>query len=148
MTQSEYAKMGHRGEKQVARLLQYYGMNVTHYDGSWDLTVDGKRVEVKTAMPHVHPSRPLWWKFTFVRNGVMPPTPDFYILRLQPIPGITHSAIHLLLDGDQQRFQRRVSFRSLMNGDFRYAERFRDFCKRRGEFAPTPTLAAIAGKAA
>jgi len=131
---------GKAGEESVYNLLsRYFGNNIQKcgYFDPCDFIIFGKTVELKTARPrHLCGKGTIpGWKFNLHRHGKNPVNPDFYILRLEAIPYMGKKAIHLLFDGNQNRKTIAITLRSLMNGDFEKAKRFKMFCKRKGEFS-------------
>jgi len=98
-----------------------------------DFLVLGLKIELKTARPKKN-QKSVAWSVNFHRHGKMQSPPDYYLIRLMEVPGMKR-CLHLLLDGKAQKKKtRHFSIKTLLSGDFEYANRYRNFCKKIGEF--------------
>ncbi len=127
-------KFGSDSERRVASILrQFYGREVIAmaYNSSFDISVDGWRVELKAARPNTTKEPYPVWVFNIHRHGVLNEVTDFYILRLEQVP-FTKSAIHLLFRAPIGVTVLQISPRMLMNGLSSHTEEFYKFA--RGEY--------------
>lgn len=82
------AWMKSRGVKKIQKM---------RYLCPYDAIVNGKRVEIITSRPQSG-ERGLLWKFNIHRHGTVQRNfTDFFLLRLEKIPGREKQAIHLLV---------------------------------------------------
>ena len=93
----------------------------------FDLLVDGWRIDVKTGKMDAC----FEWTFNIHRHGVLKEDLiDFYILRLEGVPGTKGGwPVHLLLRSPVGRKTMRYTVRSLISGDAVQAVEFRKFAK-------------------
>jgi hypothetical protein len=123
---------GRLGEDAVYHLLSTrYGRDVhtAPYLSPYDITIDGIRVEVKTAKPRTqndgYPM--LSWTFNIHRHGKIPTIqPDCYLLRLEDVP-YSSNAIHLVFLAPLYRPTIQISIRALL--DQRYHEEREQFIR-------------------
>src|ERR1700690_3352708 len=103
-----------QAELKVAKLLNQYGRSarVTQYSSPFDLLVDGWRIELKSSEPR---GQNVEWNFNIHRHGILNEVNvDFYILRLEKVPG-SKAAVHLLFKSPVKTPTIRISFRSVIN---------------------------------
>lgn len=84
----------------------------------YDAIVNGKRIEIVTARPLRSSKRGLLWAFNIHRHGTTQRNfTDFFIFRLEKIPGREKQALHLVVPADKiQTKVVGVSFLSLARG--------------------------------
>lgn len=107
-------------EERLAQLLRStYGRTVVQcaYNNSFDLLVDGLRVEIKCAAPRSNSGAQMFWSFNLHRHGVLSEQTDVYILRLEQVPFCKY-AIHMLFKAPVGVTTMVVSMRALLNQDF------------------------------
>lgn len=140
MTASLYpqSKTGKHGERALDGILRFYfheNYVKCEYNAPHDFILFGRTIELKTARPQFKGKIP-FWKFNLHRHGRMSNVrPDFYVLRMEKIPYMHNRAIHLLMSGNVPMFTKIVTIRSLMNGEFELAQRFKKMRNLEGEFA-------------
>lgn len=122
-------RLGSDAETSVAQLLRAHGRTVIsqgYYD-PFDLLVDGRRIEVKSATPRTDGGN-LFWLFNLHRHGVIAEDYDAYVFRLEAVP-YSKYAVHLFAPAPIGRMSFAVSFRSLLNGDAMMALDFQKFAR-------------------
>lgn len=127
---------GRWAETKVRCLLERYGRQVEQkeYLSRFDLLIDGKwRCEVKVAYPTaistnmkiVNKTR---WLVNFHRHGELKEDCDFYIIRLEQVPGFK-AAIHLVLRAPVGTMTRRFTLRSLLEQGAPMVADFKKVCR-------------------
>lgn len=99
-------------EKKVEAWLRGHGLRVERrqYNSPHDMLVNGKRVEIKTARKRLDGV----WAVNIHRHGKVDETgTDFYIFRLERIPGFKY-AIHLVVPSPVATPTINFSLRSLL----------------------------------
>lgn len=111
--------LGIEAENKVRSTLCAYGRKVESAGprDSYDLLVDGLRVEVKCAARQHDGKYSITWKFNLHRHGVLSEQTDLYILRLEEVP-YSKAAIHMLFKAPMGVTTISVSMRALLNQDW------------------------------
>jgi hypothetical protein len=127
-----------RCEYKINSNLRYCGRDsrVTSYMCAWDLVVDGWKMEVKSADPTKQQGVGFCWFFNIHRHGILKESCDFYILRLQGIPGFKSKALHLLVKAPFGKKTLMLTFPSLLRKHHQYLTNFDDFAS--GKYGKKP----------
>lgn len=122
-------EIGRRAEMAITETLRSYGRVAKRmkYHDSYDLLVDGWRVEIKASSP-ITKRNELVWKFNIHHAGKLKETADLYIFRLENIPYCGRKTVHLLYRAPLNVKVVTVSFRQLMNNNLATLA-FYDFAK-------------------
>lgn len=128
MTFHHPQRFGRKAETKVATLLGKMGCSVKacSYDHPFDLMVNGRRVEVKAAMPSLREGKYQYtvWHFNLHRHGVLSESlVDFYVLRLDGVPDFK-AAIHLVIPAPVKRKTISITLRSLIMKYAQHVNRF------------------------
>lgn len=130
-------KNGKAAEYKVAQILLAHGRKVKRcaYRSPFDLLVDGKwKCDVKVSYLSTRhaPRRSdgtgmLYWLVNFHRHGKLSETCDFYIVRLEKVPGF-QKAVHLLLPSPVKVLTQRYGLRSLIEKGAPFVQNFKRLC--------------------
>lgn len=131
----EPQRNGRRAETNVRYLLERYGRKVEQkeYLSRFDLLIDEKwRCEVKVAYPtkiitDVKLVNRTKWFVNFHRHGELKEDCDFYIVRLEQVPGFK-AAIHLVLRSPVRVMTKAFTLRSLLEDGAPMVSDFRKVC--------------------
>lgn len=108
------SNIGSIAERNIASLLKQSGREVIIQPtgSSFDLLVDGKKVEVKAASPQFKKHN-LSWFFNLHHNGKLNECADLYVVCLMDVP-FSKSAIYMLYRSPLGCMTLNVSFRKLL----------------------------------
>lgn len=117
-------RLPNKQERAAIEAMKRYGLNpiIEPFNCPWDVTCNGKRVELKAASFTKN-----FWRFNVHRHGRMNESPvDFYVFRLEAAPAILlgKAAIHLVLPAPLETPTVAISPRSLLTRYAKYFNRF------------------------
>jgi hypothetical protein len=120
---------GKRGEQMIANLAKLHGRTYEKapYQCVFDCLIDGWSVEIKTSTRQRKDDADLW-RFNIHRRGkINESETDFYVFRLEDVPGCKKKAVHLLFRAPLKCTVFNVTIRSLLNGYSSAAGDFKKF---------------------
>lgn len=115
---------GRKGEIRTMQMFREYGRSVVAapYASPYDCTVDGWRVDVKTARFNMGRG----WQIRFHSHGVLKEKEkDFYVARLENIPNYRKHALYLAFESPAGKLLENICLMSLIAG--RYVKNYRLF---------------------
>lgn len=81
---------------------------------NYDVLVDGRRIEIKTAAPQISETLGVSWKFNIHRHAVLAEENVFgYVLRLEKFPG-SKKALYMFMRAPIDRKTLEVSMRNIL----------------------------------